>query len=370
MKMKRPIGHLYKSENFLQANNLESQMLLLENKLSKAIKDLLLTETKLRIAVAFIGDGACNLINQRADDVKIVCNLSMGGTNPNEIKEFIRRFGKKNVKHIDNLHAKLYIGTEYAIVGSANMSSNGLGTQPTALREAGYKFKVDQPSGKRSADWFDELWADACGITTKDLKNAEDKWNRRDRNRNGEVKTGSRDICDYDFDCKNFPLLDWIGDSGGKVVDNHSTKSSSLGGWPNLNDAAANGTDVVCDDDIPHLCGDRWILKFQLRKNTQPVWSQLSGTILINIWKYDEDDDLTSVAVSKFEANSVPFKIDKKFVEEFRSLLFGSGKYKDLTNVNYECCWFSPRIELMRSFWKELQSRLCQQKKLAIFREE
>ncbi|MBV5346794.1 phospholipase D family protein, partial [bacterium] len=206
--MKRPIGHLYKSENFLQANNLESQMLLLENKLSKAIKDLLLTETKLRIAVAFIGDGACNLINQRADDVKIVCNLSMGGTNPNEIKEFIRRFGKKNVKHIDNLHAKLYIGTEYAIVGSANMSSNGLGTQPTALREAGYKFKVDQPSGKRSADWFDELWADACGITTKDLKNAEDKWNRRDRNRNGEVKTGSRDICDYDFDCKNFPLLD------------------------------------------------------------------------------------------------------------------------------------------------------------------
>lgn len=150
--------------------------LLLENKLSQEIRSLLMNETHLRIAVAFIGDGASQWINPNAIDVKITCSLAMNGTNPAEVEKLIQRFGAKNVKQIDNLHAKLYIGSEYAIVGSANLSANGLGTQPTALREAGYKFKLDQPSGKRSLDWFDDLWKGAREISDKDLKDAKEKW--------------------------------------------------------------------------------------------------------------------------------------------------------------------------------------------------
>lgn len=173
--------------------------LLLENKLSQEIRSLLMNETHLRIAVAFIGDGASQWINPNAIDVKITCSLAMNGTNPAEVEKLIQRFGAKNVKQIDNLHAKLYIGSEYAIVGSANLSANGLGTQPTALREAGYKFKLDKPSGECRLDWFDDLWADAREITAQDLQDAAEKWKRRDPVRNGGPKNNPQDICTYDL---------------------------------------------------------------------------------------------------------------------------------------------------------------------------
>lgn len=347
-------------------------MLLLENKLSTAIKHLLKTETRLQIAVAFIGDGANQLIGPQAKDVQIICNLTMEGTNPNEVRKLIGKFGKDCVKQIDNLHAKLYIGTKYAIVGSANMSASGLGTQPTALREAGYRFKLDQPSGKRGASWFNALWEEACNITDKDLKNAEDKWNHRDRTRNGDWKANSGNICDYDFDRPDFPLLDWIGSSEWDVADSPLVKNSSLGGWDTLHEAADNGVDIECDNDIPHLIKDRWILKFYRRRNARLFWLQLSGTILANVIEYKDkgDDNLRSVAVSKYGSVSGPFKIDKKFADEFRKLLFGSGKYSELINDNFEGCWFDPRIELMRQFWKELQSILCKEMQRAVFTEE
>ncbi|GAB3367137.1 hypothetical protein GCM10027395_25720 [Giesbergeria sinuosa] len=161
-------------------------MLLLEDNLSREIKKLLSGDNTLRIAVAFIGNGASRLINPMARDVRIVCNLTMGGTNPVEVARLIEQFGKENIRQIDNLHAKLYISSEYAIVGSANMSNNGLGTQPNALREAGYKFNLDQPSGKRSLDWFHNLWESAHPITDQDLKETAEKWSRRNRARDGE----------------------------------------------------------------------------------------------------------------------------------------------------------------------------------------
>ncbi len=169
-------------------------MLLIQDSLSKEIKKLLAIENNLRIAVAFIGDGANQWIN--AKDVKIICNLTMGGTNPQEIRRLIERFGKNNIKQIDNLHAKLYIGSEYAIVGSANMSSNGLGNQPNALREAGYKFKVDQPSGKRSLDWFDnDWWNNALSITQQDLQEAAGTWHDRHRTIDGsELKNDTKNL--------------------------------------------------------------------------------------------------------------------------------------------------------------------------------
>lgn len=334
-------------------------MLLLENKLSAAIKNLLQSETRLHISVAFIGNGASQLIGQQAKQVKIICNLTMGGTNPKEVANLIGRFGNDNVKQIDNLHAKLYIGTEYAIVGSANMSTNGLGIQPTALREAGYKFKIDHQNEKDTADWFDTLWNEAKGITEKNLKDAEDKWNSRDRARNGDWKANSGSICDYDFDRPDFPLLDWIGTNDSEILNDQPIDKSSLGGWDTLAEANDNGVDIQCKDDLSHLRADRWILNFYPGNKKDPYWLQLSGNILNG-----------SVAVSKRGSTSGPFKIDKDFVNEFRTLLFGSKKYSDLVNENFKDCWFHPRIPMMQEFWKELQSILCKRKPREIFTEE
>ena len=339
-------------------------MLLLEDKLSNEIKKFLKTEVKLRIAVAFIGDGASKLFGPKTEDVKIICNLTMGGTNPREIETLIKRFGRENVKQVDNLHAKLYIGAEYAIVGSSNMSANGLGIQPSALREAGYKFKLDQPSGKDGADWFDSLWSKASGISEQDLKIAQDRWKNRDRSRDGDWKSSSRDICDYDFDREDFPLITWYKPAEGHVVGESPESNCSYGGWPTFQEAGENSLDIECENDLHFLSPDRWILTFLRRRNGRLSWEQLSGQYYFDRWKYsndceDEENELTSFAIIRYEKKSGPFDITENLSSEFRKLLFESEKYQELLSNTYEGCWFAPRIALMRDFWKELQTLLC-----------
>ena len=331
-------------------------MFLHEDHLTKAILHLLTTEPTLRIATAFIGTGASRFIGSQCTDAKIVCNLSMGSTNPQEIVTLIQRFGKSNVRQVNNLHAKLYIGSEYAIVGSANMSHNGLGFQPTALREAGYRFPLEPSNRHSSLDWFDQLWAEAREITEKDLKNAEEKWKRRDKNRDGEWNFDSRNICHYDFDRDDFPLLDWFGSSTREIIDNTPIHPALLSGWSSLQEAVDGGVGIECEKDSHHIQKDRWVLRFHLRKNATPEWDQLSGIVLPCICRHTGETEAKSVALVKKDTNGAgPFDMDKAITVAFQQLLFRSEKYQELCNNEFKGCWFEPRLELMRQFWKELQ---------------
>lgn len=336
-----------------------------ENLLSDSIKKLLMTEPTLRIATAFIGTGASQLIGHKSTDVKIVCNLTMGGTNPHEVATLIQRFGKNNIRQINNLHAKLYIGSEYAIVGSANLSNNGLGFQPTALREAGYMFPLDLSSQHDSLDWFDQLWGEAREITSKDLKDAEEKWKRRDKNRDGDWNFNSRDICHYDFDRDDFPLLDWFGNTTWEVVDNAAVNPTLLSGWSSLEDAVSDSVDITCEHDMEHLQKDRWVLRYYVRTNAKLQWSQLSGIVLPNIYQYEGETETMSVALIRPETHTGPFDMNKATEAALRGLLF-SDKYAELRTDDFEGCWFEPRVELMRQFWKELQIIACRFSRFAV----
>ena len=340
-------------------------MLLVENALTKEIKNLLNKSINLRIAVAFIGDGAEALIGKQVSEAQIICNLSMGGTNPYEVKKLIKRFGVNNVKHIDNLHAKLYIGDEYAIVGSANMSSNGLGVQPDTLKEAGYKFKLNTEK-QQEIDWYTSLWTSSKEISKDDLESAMQNWDQRNKSRNGEWKRESRDICDYDFNRDDFPLLAWYTPATGKLVENIESNEDLRGGWATLQEAADNSVDIESGNDLAYLTKSRWIISFQNRINAALFWRQLTGTYCLKSWRYDndEEDNLISIALTKNGADLGPFKIDEDFLKEFRELLFNTKKYHELKSKDYEGDYFDPpRINLMREFWKELQSILCKQKK-------
>lgn len=343
-------------------------MLLIEDKLSKEIKKLLETENNLRIAVAFIGDGASQLINPQAIDVKIICNLTMGGTNPAEIKKLIKRFDTKNIKQIDNIHAKLYIGSEYAIVGSANMSSNGLGNQPNALREAGYKFKIDQPSGKRSLDWFDnDLWQSARSITEQDLKNAAEKWKRRDRARNGNSngKENCTDIFDYDFDRDDFPLITWYSNANWSAAEK-LIKEKTEDECQKIEDEIGNSVDIDCEQDAEHLYKGRHIFLYRqigsgLASRRRNNFCSLRSREIV--WRnayYSNAEPDKLIDVMLCDEVSPIFGLDQQPIyDKFRDLI-NQEKYRLLRDyAEGEECWFHPRIELMRKFWKELKSHFC-----------
>lgn len=122
--------------------------------------------SKVSCAVAFWGHGSETIFGSvDLSHVKIVCNLRMGGTNPLAIMA-IQAKGA-HVRHMDNLHAKVYIGDIDAVVASANASVNGLGilagTSATWL-EAG----VVLPSAD-AVDWFETLWKNSHAVQPSDL---------------------------------------------------------------------------------------------------------------------------------------------------------------------------------------------------------
>jgi hypothetical protein len=77
----------------------------------KEVRDNLKRSTRTTIAVAFWGEGAettegLGLIDVNPESVELICNLTMGGSNP----DVIRKFKAKgfNVRHSERLHAKVF----------------------------------------------------------------------------------------------------------------------------------------------------------------------------------------------------------------------------------------------------------------------
>ncbi|MFZ3184307.1 MAG: phospholipase D family protein, partial [Pseudomonas sp.] len=116
-------------------------MFLSEDAYLANVKSLLAESTAVDIAVAFWGRGAEPLIPQKGKKLRILCNLGMGGTNP-EVISTLRTYPSVEIKNLDRLHAKVMIGDQQAIIGSANCSANGLnfeGEELAGWHEAGYR---------------------------------------------------------------------------------------------------------------------------------------------------------------------------------------------------------------------------------------
>lgn len=126
------------------------------------------TRFPLKIAVAFWGVHAGKLLgttlkNLDSNKCEFICNLESGATNP-ELIQSLRDHGVA-VKTNRHLHAKVIVTWSQCIVGSANLSANGLGVEGTAdelilppfWEEAGVL--TDEPSLLAEINrWFDELW--------------------------------------------------------------------------------------------------------------------------------------------------------------------------------------------------------------------
>ncbi|NVZ84722.1 hypothetical protein HX836_23200 [Pseudomonas yamanorum] len=152
------------------------------------LKSLIAEEQNLDFAVAFWGDGAENLIPlNAARSVRIICNLRTGGTNPAVVRYFLSKIKDGNsslqIKHSSHLHAKVVVGQNQALIGSANMSTNGLGLEDGGLArwmEAGIHTRDSQEVAS-AHEWFNSLWEsdDVSTIADEDLLAAQIAWDRK-----------------------------------------------------------------------------------------------------------------------------------------------------------------------------------------------
>lgn len=149
-----------------------------------AIRELIEKSDNLYCAVAFIGKESEELLRNKKG--RIICNLDSGSTNPFVIETLLK---EKNfsVKNNPLLHAKVYLNKSQAIVGSANLSANGLGyegeSELKGWHEAGILIKQKEEINN-IYKWFQSMWiSDDCkSIESVDIANAKEIWmNNRNR---------------------------------------------------------------------------------------------------------------------------------------------------------------------------------------------
>jgi hypothetical protein len=156
-------------------------MFVTSSEYEKVVTSILEEEEELFVAVAFWGYGADSIINRRSGKtVKLICNLASGATNPDVIGALR---GKQGVclKQHDRLHAKVFVGSKRALVGSANLSSSGLnleGAEISGWEEAGL-VTTDAKEIGAIKKWFDAMWRESREIKDCELEDARRKWKER-----------------------------------------------------------------------------------------------------------------------------------------------------------------------------------------------
>ena len=155
-----------------------------EDQILDSIRKLTKRKGPIRIAVAYWGKkspqatGLIDRIANSSKSVKIICDLRSGACNPAPIKRL--RKSKASIKTFDNMHAKVWICGADVIVGSANVSANGLGfdNDPSGNIEAAIHANSSEFAAI-ARNWFDALWDRSDEITDNHIRWAEDQWTER-----------------------------------------------------------------------------------------------------------------------------------------------------------------------------------------------
>lgn len=123
-------------------------------------------DARVSCAVAFWGEGGDRLLlNPERRELRVICNLKMGGTNPTVVERLIR--SGVDVRQCNILHAKVYIGEREAVITSANASMNGLGLE--GIDQAGWIEAGMVMPANAAIPWFENLWSASRPITSADL---------------------------------------------------------------------------------------------------------------------------------------------------------------------------------------------------------
>ena len=154
--------------------------------IQEQVRQLASCSGEVRAAVAYWGKGAAERTglakNERSETVRIICDLLSGACNPAEIESLVRL--GVTVRTLDRLHAKVWIASGQAIVGSANSSHNGLPGDDEEAANASIEAAVLSRNPdliRQVAAWFEDQWCASSAIEDRHLDQARDMWNRRRR---------------------------------------------------------------------------------------------------------------------------------------------------------------------------------------------
>lgn len=210
-----------------------------------------------RCAVAFWGAGAVQDLfgTETLDrqDVRIICDISMGGTNPSTLRN-LRAPNNEKLHHIEGLHAKLYLSDCGMVVGSANASNNAIGfmSEVAQLKEAGVFIGADAQAYRTAKSWFDENFRSSGIVDTVALARGQMLWgNRYFANNRAPFVVNIRDnrvrpLIDYKPEIHGVVYINWYENDIGIGVEFNENAPNAIRGdinqkWANL----ARGDEVI-----------------------------------------------------------------------------------------------------------------------------
>ena len=131
------------------------------------------TGDNVKCAVAFWGKDMAAELGVKPD-WKFICDVKMGGTSADALRA-LGAPNNKNLRHIEYLHAKVYISSVGVVIGSANASFNalGLGSREPKLTEVGVFYEPMSKLWKKANEWFDDLLWDGAEVDDKVIAEAE-----------------------------------------------------------------------------------------------------------------------------------------------------------------------------------------------------
>tara|TARA_R110002110_G_scaffold165257_1_gene365585 strand:+ start:351 stop:1364 length:1014 start_codon:yes stop_codon:yes gene_type:complete len=289
--------------------------------LSRKIKNLV-AEGGSRCAVAFVGKEALEIIPKYPSrNTQVICNLLSGATNPYAIVELMKRRNCE-VRRVDDLHAKVYLGDTRAIITSANLSANGLGYETvngiSGWQEAGYEV-TDENKLKEIREWYKALWRDSLEISDGDIEEAKERWFKHQGSR-----PSNKSFEEYVSSGGGGIMLAWATterrwehtESGRLAAKNLGKREEEVRAF--IDDAIE-----ITEKDKGLFKTGTWVLWFsidegdelQVRGETLE-WFQC-GEYIHDAYKFS-DEDYERPVVTRLSSNGAqPFILDKNFKKKF-----------------------------------------------------
>ena len=182
---------------------------------------------------------------QKIKDVRLICQIENTGTDPYFIQNLLETNLKIQMRCCKDIHAKVYLGDSTALLGSANLTKNGMG--------AGTIEATMIINEKKKLDilyiWFEEIWKnlkdDPRTYDKKKWDGLKEKWNNRERQSTKESWHFSDELRMKSKDLRNnFGFIFW------DQRDNSTSEKKDIFNKVKENNPLLNGYSV---DDLEIL---------------------------------------------------------------------------------------------------------------------
>jgi len=286
-----------------------------------------------KIASAYIGSDWPNFIHNPEDIEEIIISPTFG-SNPKAIIEMAKTIGWDKLHLLDNLHAKFYLTNSSAIIGSANLTNNGL--SGNVLYEA-----CIETSDKKTIESLNTYFKDLKALAIEYYPDKESKLNRisilQEQWKKGikhNIVATQNDISNtfeqYEMTSKHDFFITWYDE-----IDSGYTEAAE-----SFESVIEEELHFLPDDNIKK---DSWVLIWKKnqdntpRKNTPLSWFYIDD-IIPNGVKIDGDPDYkyTTLAFKRKGINSEepPFEITDDFSEAFKRIVNAKGISEYLIQEN------------------------------------